>query len=971
MEVTMKRYLLAGIAVVLLLLIAGAAIALAAGTAVVTFSGPATVEIGKTYTYNYTMTVTGAAAANANIVVGGAFETVSGGAGLFYDTIPNNSSGSVSGSVTVRVKSNAAAGSAGTISVNTETSKCAHIGLPPGYVLTVTDVTGNIAAAVAPSASAVSTGYNSTRVSWNSLPEADGYEIWRATGADSGYTRVNTTSFSFFNDSGLTTGTVYYYKIRAFKGTTIFSGFSPPVSAKPVPATPSVAVASKNYNTIRITCQAVSGADGYEIWRAVGADSGYTWLAHSASPVCDNSQLISGTTYYYKVRAYKIMGSTYVYGNFSAVRSARPIPETPVVTLNPSNNNGILVSWGAISGASGYEVWRAVGADSGYSQLATTASASFNNTGLTIGTSYYYKVRAYRTVSGTRIYGVFSAATSGKTVPTQVTNASAVSLRYNSLMVSWGGVTGVTGYEIWSAVGADSGYTKLVTTTSTTYTGSGLVTGTAYYYKIRAYRTIGEETYYGAFSSTVSAVPTLEIVANAQAAASGFASINLSWSEVSGADGYQIWRAVGADSGYAPLTTSASAAYSDSGLSTGTTYYYKVRAYRTESASTFYGAFSLSRFATPALGGVTNANAAPTEYNSIGVSWDAVDGANGYEIWRAVGGDRGYAKLTDTATVTHGDTGLVTGTTYYYKVRAFRTIGETRVYGAFSPAVSAATPVLGAVNNANAAVSGFDSIDVSWDAVTDATGYQVWRAVGADSGYAMLTEVASASHSDTDLTTGTTYYYKVRAFRTIGATRVYGAFSPVKSATTQVLGSAKNTAAVSSGFDSIGVTWDAVTYATGYEVWRAVGADSGYTKRTDAASASYSDTGLTTGTRYYYKVRPYRTVGETRIYGAFAPAVSAVPVLASVANLAAVSSGFDSIGVSWDAVTDATGYEVWRAVGADSGYSKRTETASASYSDTGLTTGTRYYYKVRPYRTVGETRIYGAFVPAVSAIPAG
>ncbi|MDR3645309.1 MAG: fibronectin type III domain-containing protein, partial [Clostridia bacterium] len=70
--------------------------------------------------------------------------------------------------------------------------------------------------------------------------------------------------------------------------------------------------------------------------------------------------------------------------------------------------------WGAIGGASGYEVYRSTSASGTYSLIKTTTSTSLVNTGLTKGKTYYYKVRAYRMVGSTKVYGAFSAVKSAK-----------------------------------------------------------------------------------------------------------------------------------------------------------------------------------------------------------------------------------------------------------------------------------------------------------------------------------------------------------------------------------------------------------------------------------------------------------------------------------------------------------------------------------------------------------------------------
>jgi hypothetical protein len=132
------------------------------------------------------------------------------------------------------------------------------------------------------------------------------------------------------------------------------------------------------------------------------------------------------------------------------------------------------------------------------------------------------------------------------------------------------------------------------TSTSTSYTDTGLTGYTAYYYKVAAYNSAGE----GLLSSYTSATTLFgEAPAGVYAAASSSSSITLSWNTVSGANRYYIERSTSAQGTYTLIayTSSDISSYSDTGLSSGTTYYYKVRA---RDSSSKYGDYSLPVFAT-------------------------------------------------------------------------------------------------------------------------------------------------------------------------------------------------------------------------------------------------------------------------------------------------------------------------------------------------------------------------------------
>lgn len=177
----------------------------------------------------------------------------------------------------------------------------------------------------------------------------------------------------------------------------------------------SVKAASSAYDKIKISWGKVAGASGYEVYRATSKAGSYSKVktVTSGSTVSyTNGSLTAGKTYYYKVRAYKTIGTSKVYSSYSSIVSGKPVPAKPgsVKTTNAGSKK-IQVTWGKVTGANGYEVYRSTSKAGSYQKVKTTtknAAVSFTNTKLTIGKTYYYKVRAYRMVNGKKVYGSFS-----------------------------------------------------------------------------------------------------------------------------------------------------------------------------------------------------------------------------------------------------------------------------------------------------------------------------------------------------------------------------------------------------------------------------------------------------------------------------------------------------------------------------------------------------------------------------------
>ena len=144
------------------------------------------------------------------------------------------------------------------------------------------------------------------------------------------------------------------------------------------------------------------------------------------------------------------------------------------VNAAASSYSSINISWNGAAGASGYEVYRATSSSGTYRLLARTTAKSYNNTGLTAGKIYYYKVRAYRTSGRTRIYGGYSSKVSSKPVPSAPTSLKAAASSQTSINISWSRVTGASGYEVYRSNSASGGYTLVSSTTSTSFMSAGL-----------------------------------------------------------------------------------------------------------------------------------------------------------------------------------------------------------------------------------------------------------------------------------------------------------------------------------------------------------------------------------------------------------------------------------------------------------------------------------------------------------------
>lgn len=268
---------------------------------------------------------------------------------------------------------------------------------------------------------AVSGGYDSVKLTWTAATGGTGYEVYKSSSATGTYVKAGSTIGTSYTAAGLPAGKTTYFKVRAYATagtTTTYGGYSGVKSAIPLPGTPSLTAASASYTSIKLSWAAVPGSGGYQIYRSTTATGTYALVTTTTSATTSytNSGLVTGKTYYYKIRAFHTEGTTKVYSAYSAVKYTRPIPSTPALSAATKTSTSATVKWTAAAGATKYQVYRKTGSTGIYALVYTAAgtTTTWVNTGLTAGKDYYYKVRAYHTEGTLNVYGNFSTETLDK-----------------------------------------------------------------------------------------------------------------------------------------------------------------------------------------------------------------------------------------------------------------------------------------------------------------------------------------------------------------------------------------------------------------------------------------------------------------------------------------------------------------------------------------------------------------------------
>jgi fibronectin type 3 domain-containing protein len=276
-----------------------------------------------------------------------------------------------------------------------------------------------------------------------------------------------------------------------------------------------------------------------------------------------------------------------------------------------------------------------------------------------------------------------------------------------TITLAWTGVSGAAKYNIYYSVTSTGVFRYLDETEENSYVVSSLVSNKTYFYKVSAVDIDGMESSLSLYASGSTwndkdeeVVPdepdepgkdpddgkpddgnndnAVPVPGSVNAMVISGSSIRISWSAVSGAASYKVYRSSSASGTYSLLGTVSASPYNDNGLSSGTTYYYKVSAVKGSEES------AQSNYVSAGTGGtIINPPTKPTGLvasivanGSITLSWDSVSTADSYNVYRANTQTGASGKIT-TVTGTGYSDNVSAGISYFYTVTGVNSSGES------------------------------------------------------------------------------------------------------------------------------------------------------------------------------------------------------------------------------------------------------------------------------------------------------
>lgn len=313
--------------------------------------------------------------------------------------------------------------------------------------------------------------------------------------------------------------------------------------------------------------------------------------------------------------------------------------------------------------------------------------------------------------------------------------------------------------------------------------------------------------------------------------------VKISWTPVSRATKYRVYRKAPGEKSWttlATLTGEKTSSYIDKTAKSGVKYSYTVRACNIVGWGTYNKTGVSKTYLKAPVFKLSNIT------SGVKISWNKISGAEKYNVYRKTPGQESWTKLTSTTSLSFVDKTAKNGKTYLYSVKAVKgSVGSSKTS---SEITFVSTPKIVSVKNVKSGVT------VSWGKVSGATKYRVYRKASGETSWTKLTDTKSLSFTDKTVKSGKTYSYTVRAYK--GS--YYGSINKTGISIKYL---AMPSLKLSNATSGVKISWNQISGAKTYRVYRKASGETSWTKLTDTKNLSFIDKTAENGKTYSYMVK--------------------------------------------------------------------------------------------------------------------
>ena len=355
---------------------------------------------------------------------------------------------------------------------------------------------------------------------------------------------------------------------------------------------------------------------------------------------------------------------------------------------------------------------------------------------------------------------------------------------------------------------------------------------------------------------------TLPAVTGTKVKTQGTTSLTLAWDKNASANGYVVEQYKGGKwTQIAKTSSNATVTYTVNGLKADTTYTFRIKGYVVSGTTEYSGEYTRLAAKTR-IANVGTFKGSAVSASAVKLDWSKNDKATGYVIEQYKGGKwTALATTKNNSTLTFTVKGLAKGTAYSFRIKSFRKTGSTTEFSEYT-AIKAATLLDGVSDFKVASVTG-SWITLEWAKNGNVTGYSIEQYKGGK-----WTVIATTKNNTTlkftvkGLKNDTTYSFRIRAYKTAGASNVYSDYVRIAGKTripnvTTFTGSAVSASAVK-------LDWSKNDKATGYVIEQYKGGKWTVLATTkNNTTLTFTVKGLAKGTTYSFRIKLFRKTGST------------------------------------------------------------------------------------------------------------
>ena len=446
----------------------------------------------------------------------------------------------------------------------------------------------------------------------------------------------------------------------------------------------------------------------------------------------------------------------------------------------------------------------------------------------------------------------------------------------------------------------------------------------------------------------------------------GTASLTLAWDKNASASGYVVEQYKGGKwTQIAKTSSNATVTYTVNGLAADTTYTFRIKAYVISGESEIYGGYVKIAGKTR-IPNVASFKGRAVSQTAVKLDWSKNDKATGYVIEQYKGGKwTALATTKNNTTLTFTVKGLAEGTAYSFRLKSLKTangVTEESVY----TSIKAATAVSGVKDAKVTSVTG-SWITLEWAKNDKATGYSIEQYKGGK-----WTVIATTKNNTTlkftvkGLKNDTTYSFRIRAYKTAGASNVYSDYVRIAGKTRiPNVATFKGSAASAS---AVKLDWSKNDKATGYVIeqyksgkWTVLATTKNNTTLT------FTVKGLAKGTTYSFRIKSFRKTGGTTEFSEYT-AIKAATLLDGVSDFKVASTTGSWITLEWAKNDKATGYVIEQYKGGKWTVLATTKNnTTLTFTVKGLARGTTYSFRIKSFRKTGSTTEFSEYASVKAA----